>query len=320
MKLKKAVSVQELADFLKAPFKGNGNQLVTGINEIHKVENGDLTFVDVPKYYKKALTSAATIILINQEVEFPEGKSIIISDDPFRDYNKAVSFFKDEEKPSRNSADYSHICKGDEVEIGEGTVIYPGVVLGSHIKIGKNCVIYPNTVIYDHTYIGDNVIIQANVVLGAHAFYFKNYKTHWEKMISCGRVIIENNVEIGASCTIDKGVSGDTVIGEGSKLDNHIHVGHGVVIGKRVLIAAQTGIGGKTTIEDEVMIWGQVGINKDVVIGKGAVLLAQSGVGKSLEGGKVYFGSPVQENRKALKDMAYVRRLDEIFERRSFES
>ena len=278
---------------------------VTGINEIHKVEHGDMTFVDIAKYYSKALNSAATTILINKEVDFPEGKAILISTDPFGDYIKSVEFFKDEEKPSSTES----FSKGRDVEIGEGTVIYPGVVLGSHIRIGKNCTIYPNVVIYDHSFLGDNVIIQANTVVGSHAFYYKNRGTHFEKMISCGQVIIENDVEIGAGCTIDKGVSGDTIIGEGSKLDNHIHIGHGVVLGKRVLIAAQVGIGGKTIIEDEVVIWGQVGITKDVTIGKGAVLMAQSGVGKSLEGGKVYFGSPVQENRKALKEMAFLRRL-----------
>ena len=303
MKISTPITVAELAKFLNIPFKGNANLPVSGINEIHKVVPGDLTFVDLAKYYNKALNSAATTIIINKEVDFPEGKAILIAADPFAEYIKLVNHFKKEEKPSLTNA----FIKGEDVQIGEGTQIYPGVVIGSHVSIGKNCTIYPNAVLYDDTHIGDNVIIHANVVLGAHAFYYKGRGTHFDKMISCGRVIIENNVEIGAACTIDKGVSGDTIIGEGSKLDNHIHIGHGVVLGKCVLIAAQVGIGGKTIIEDNVVIWGQVGITKDVTIGKGAIILAQSGVGKSLEGGKVYFGSPAQENRKALKEMAFIR-------------
>jgi UDP-3-O-[3-hydroxymyristoyl] glucosamine N-acyltransferase len=303
MQLKKSSSVSEIAHFLNIPFKGDGSRAVAGINEIHKVTEGDITFVDVEKYYNKALNSAATTIIINKEVPFPEGKSILISNDPFSDYNKLVSFFKDEEKPSV----HDKFCKGHDVEIGEGSEIYPGVVIGSHVRIGKNCTIFPNVVLYDHTFLGDNVIIQANAVIGAHAFYYKGRGTHFEKMISCGRVIIENDVEIGACTTIDKGVSGDTIIGEGSKIDNHCHLGHGVVLGKRVLLAAQVGIGGKAILEDEVIAWGQVGITKDVTISKGAVLLAQTGVSKSLPGGKIYFGSPAQENRKALKELAYLR-------------
>ena len=307
MNLSTPVTVAEMATFLNIPFHGDGSMIISGINEIHKVREGDMTFVDLAKYYNKALFSEATIIIINKEVEVPKGKAILLSEDPFSAYQKAVKHFMKEEKPSSLHG----FSMGENVLIGDGTVIYPGAVIGSNITIGKNCTIYPNAVLYDDTHLGDNVIIQAHVVLGSHAFYYKKRATHYEKMISCGRVIIENDVEIGAGCTIDKGVSGDTIIGEGSKLDNHIHIGHGVVLGKRVLIAAQVGIGGKTIIEDDVVIWGQVGITKDVTIGKGAVLLAQSGVGKSLEGGKVYFGSPVQENRKALKEIAFMRRLAE---------
>ncbi|MCX6352738.1 MAG: UDP-3-O-(3-hydroxymyristoyl)glucosamine N-acyltransferase [Bacteroidetes bacterium] len=312
MKLNQPKSLKQIAELIGAEYFGDAAFPITGINEIHKVTQGDLTFVDVAKYYKKALESAASVILINQKTEFPQGKSIIVSANPFDDYNKLVAYFSAPETPSQNLKNF--YVQGDDVLVGDGTTIHAGTVLGNHIKIGDNCTIYPNVTIYDNTTIGDNVIIHANTVIGSHAFYYKNKKTHYEKLLSCGSVIIQNDVEIGAGCTIDKGVSGDTIIGEGSKLDNHIHIGHGVVLGKRVLIAAQCGIGGKAIIEDEVVIWGQVGITKDVTIGKGAVILAQSGVGKSLEGGKVYFGSPVQENRKALKDMVYLRRLDELFE------
>jgi UDP-3-O-[3-hydroxymyristoyl] glucosamine N-acyltransferase len=302
MRLEKPVRVSEAADFLKIKYVGDGNQLIKGLNEIHKVTPDDLTFVDVPKYYQKALTSPATIILINQQIEAPAGKSLLISSDPFYDYNRLVTFFMHEEKPA--SSDWDNRT---DLAIGENTTIYPGVVLGSKVTIGANCTIYPNVVIYDNTHIGDNVVVHAGTIIGAHAFYYKNRKTHFEKLISCGRVIIHNDAEIGAACTIDKGVSGDTIIGAHTKLDNQVHVGHGVEIGERCLIGAQVGIGGKTIIEDEVIIWGQAGITKDVRIGKGAVISAQSGVSKSLEGGKAYFGSPAQEILKAHKEQAWLR-------------
>jgi len=281
---------------------------VSGLNEIHKVQAGDLTFVDIPKYYKKSFNSAATVILINQDVEFPAGKAILISENPFTDYNRLVTHFKPLETPS----DYNKnglYTTGKEVSIGKDTDIYPGVVIGSRVTIGNNCTIYPNVTIYEDTIIGDNVIIQANCVIGGHAFYFKNRKTHFEKLLSCGRVVIEDDVEMGASCTIDKGVSGDTVIGKGTKMDNHIHVGHGAIIGQRCLIAAQVGIGGKAIIEDEVTIWGQAGLTKDITIGKGAVISAQSGVSKSLPGGKTYFGTPAQEIFTAQRELAALRGL-----------
>ena len=296
------ISVKEAAAFLGLNYKGDGELMISGINEIHKVRKGDLTFVDVAKYYKKALESEASFIIINKETEFPAGKAILISEDPFHDYNRLVTRFMNEEKPQHVS-----FSKGENVHIGKNVTIYPGVVMGRDIEIGDGAVIYPNVVIYDHAIIGKNVIIHANTVIGGHAYYYKNRQDHYEKMISCGRVILQNDVEIGASCTIDKGVSGDTIIGEHTKLDNQVHIGHGVVIGKRCLIGAQVGIGGKTTIEDDVILWGQTGVTKDVTIGAGAVVSAQSGVSKSLEGGKAYFGTPAREIKKAQKEMAWLR-------------
>src|SRR5690606_30029363 len=142
------------------------------------------------------------------------------------------------------------------------------------------------------TVIGDRVNIQAGALLGTDAFYFKKTDKQYSKWNSCGRVVIENDVEIGAGCTINKGVSGDTIIGAGSKLDSQVHIGHGAVIGKNCLFAAQVGVAGKTIIGSNVVLYGQVGIAQNLTIGDGAVLLAKSGVSKNLEGNKVYFGIP----------------------------
>ncbi len=281
---------------------------ITGINEIHKVVEGDLSFVDHPKYYDKCLTSAASVVLINSEtVDNPQGKTLLISDDPFRDYNVLVRHFRPFIPIQHNIS--------PTAKIGENTIIQTGVVIGEKVQIGNNCIIHPNVSIYNHTQIGDNVIIHANTVIGADAFYFKRRPEGYDKMLSCGRVIIEDDVEIGALCTIDKGVSGDTIIGQGTKLDNQVHIGHGCVIGKNCLFAAQVGVAGKAHIKDNVILWGQVGVSKSLTIGENAVVLAQSGVPKSLEGNRTYFGSPVGDARSKMKEIAALKQLPDLLKR-----
>jgi UDP-3-O-[3-hydroxymyristoyl] glucosamine N-acyltransferase len=310
MKLEQPVPVQWIAEYIGARLVGNESQEATGINEIHKVTAGDISFVDFAKYYDKCLNSAATVIIINKEVDFPEGKTLLVCDDPFSAYVKLVKRFRPFEPAVKMVA--------DSVVIGEDSIIMPGVFIGNHVTIGRDCLIHPNVTIYDHTVIGDGVIIHSGTVIGADAFYFKRRKeraAQYDKLESCGRVVIEDQVEIGAGCTIDKGVSGDTILGLGTKLDNHVHIGHGAVIGKNCLFAAQVGIGGKAIIEDEVILWGQVGVSKDLVIGKGAVVYAQSGVASSIEGGKIYFGSPVGDAREKMKELNWVKRIPELWER-----
>lgn len=308
MKLATQQLLKTIASLINARYIGDDNFVITGINEIHMVEHGDLTFVDHPKYYDKALKSKATTIIINKEVECPEGKSLIISDDPFRDYNKLTTHFKPFQLTNQQIA--------TTAKIGEGTIIRPGVFLGENVSIGTNCVIHANVVIYDNTVIGNDVEIHANSVLGSDAFYFKKYADKgYTKMYSCGRVVIHDRVTIGAACTIDKGVSGDTIVGAGTKLDNQVHVGHDTLVGKNCLMAAGVAVAGVTTIEDDVILWGQVGVNKDLTIGKGAVVFGQSGVASSIEGGKNYYGTPAQEARSLLRQIASLKQLPDIIKK-----
>ena len=301
MKFKSVQTLQKIANLIDATFVGESDFKISGINEIHVVEAGDIVFVDHPKYYEKALNSEATIILINKEVDCPKGKSLLISDNPFRDFNKITKHFS----PFISSK----VSIADTAIVGEGTIIQPNVFIGNNVSIGKNCLIHPNVTIYDNAIIGDAVIIHANTVLGADAFYYKNRPEGFDQLLSVGRVVVKDNVHIGASCTIDKGVTGDTTIGEGTKIDNQVHVGHDTKIGKKCLIASQTGIAGCVIIEDEVTLWGQVGTNSGITIGKGAVILGQTGVTKSVPGGKTYFGTPISESRVKLKELAYLKRL-----------
>lgn len=307
MKLPIPITVQSVADCFQAKVAGDPLREITGLNEIHMVSPGDITFVDHPKYYDRVLRSAATTIILNKEVSCPEGKSLIFHQDPFTVYSGLIKKYRAFE-PAVAMISPSAV-------IGEGTVIQPGSFIGNHVVIGKNCLINSNVSIYDHCVIGDDVIIHSGSVIGADAFYFKKRDWGWDKMISCGRTILENRVEIGANCTIDKGVSGDTIIGEGTKFDNHCQVGHDTVIGKNCLIGCATIIAGVTKIEDDVLIWAQVAIHKDLVIGKGAVILATSAVDKSLPGGKTYFGAPAEEARKKWREMAAIRQLPDLIQK-----
>lgn len=307
MKFPKPHTLKEIANLIGTSYVGDDEFPVLGMNEIHVVEPGDIVFVDHPKYYDKALESAATIVLINKEVDCPEGKALLVSDDPFRDFNKLTNHFK----PFKSS----NVAIANNAIIGEGTVIQPNCFIGNNVVIGKNCIIHSNVSIYDDSIIGDNVIIHAGTVLGASAFYYKNRPEGYDQLKSGGRVVIEDNVDIGAACTIDRGVTADTTIKEGAKLDNQVQIGHDTIVGKKCLIASQVGIAGCTIIEDEVTIWGQVGITSGVTIGKKAIISAKAGVSKSLEGGKHYFGIPADDFRSKYKEIASIRKIPEILEK-----
>ncbi len=301
------LKLSEIANIINGKVIGDPDAIVSGLNELHIVRNGDISFVDHPKYYKKVLESAATYIIINKEVEAPEGKSLILHDAPMDAFNKLIAHSRPM-VPSVNMVSKS-------AKVGEGTIIQPGAFVGNNVTIGKNCIIHANVSIYDNCVIGDNVILHSNTVIGGDAYYFQRRESGYVKFLSAGRVILGNNVEIGASCSIDKGVTGDTTIGDGTKMDNQCQVGHDTIIGKHCLIGAFAAIAGVTVIEDDVIIWARVAINKDIVIGKKAVILATSAVDKSIEGDKVYMGSPVMEVRKYWRQFVALKQVPELLKK-----
>ncbi len=311
MKFPAPVSVQWIAELIEAEAAGNVTAQASGINEIHKVENGDLVFVDHPKYYDTCLKSAASFIIINtKEVEIPEGKAILIVNEPFEAYLKIVNHFRPFVAPDKQIS--------DDVSVGEGSVIMPNVFIGRRVTIGKNSVIHPNVSLLDDTVIGNNVVIQAGTVIGSDAFYYntkKNREVWYKRMQSCGNVVIEDDVEIGAGCTIDRGVTAETRIGKGTKMDNMVHIGHDTSVGKNCLFAAQVGIAGGTIIEDGVTLWGQVGVSKTLTIGANAVVLAQSGVPSSLAGGKTYFGYPAEDASIKRRELVWIKRIPELWKK-----
>lgn len=302
MTFNQPISIRQIATKIKAEIIGDDSLKALGINEIHQVREGDITFSDVRKYFDAAIKSKATFLILNEKVEnLPEGKVVLLHPNPFEAYDSIVREHRPFDPLSMEVADSSMVH--------ESVILEPNVVIGNHVRIGIGCYIQANAVIHDYTRIGKNCQIGAGSIIGTDAFYFKKNTEGYKKWRSGGRVVIEDNVDIGAGCTINKGVSGDTFIGSGTKIDCQVHIGHDAYIGKNCLIAAQAGISGNTIIEDEVVIYGQVGIAQNLKIGKKAVILAKSGVSKDLEGGKSYFGYPAQEAREAYKELASLRQL-----------
>ena len=300
MKFPEIQTLKQIAEIIDAKYIGADDFPISGTNEIHRVKSGEIVFVNHPKYYEKALNSEATVILIDKEVDCPQGKALLVSDDPFRDFNKINAHFT----PIQTFKTY-----GENVKIGKNSQIHSSVIIGNDVEIGEECIIMPNVVIGDRTKIGNRCIVQSGTVLGGDAFYYRKLPTGYSKMLSVGNVVLEDEVEIGANCTIDRGVTDTTIIGEGTKMDNQIQIGHDTIIGKRCLIASQVGIAGCCNIGNDVTIWGQVGVSSDITVEDEVVILATSGVSKDLKKGKTYFGAPAEEAKEYYKKQVKITRL-----------
>ncbi len=305
MKLPFPHTLAELAALLgpehQARIAGDPSRSVEGINVIHKVQSGDLTYADHPKYGDRALASAASALILAAEPVDAQGKSVLVVADAFSAFRDLLRHFCPVRPLTAQIA--------PEAAIGPGTVLEPGVVIGPEVVIGADCYLHANVVIGNGTIIGDRVEIQPGAVLGGDGFFYKTRAGNppgkrYEKMPSTGRVLIGDDVEIGAGSTVDRAATGDTVIGRGTKLDNLVHIGHGAVIGEDCLLAAQVGIGGKVIVGDRCIFWGQAGIAKDLTIGDDCTILAQSGVKDPIPSGQVWFGYPAREAREKMREVA----------------
>ncbi len=300
MRLPHPTTAAELAARLGAQLIGDGSLPITGLNEIHHVEPGDLCFVDHPRYYASTLASAACAVLIDRVTECPEGKALLVHPQPFTSYNRLVW----EARPQVQ-------WKSEEqtIRVGSGTYIAPGVAIGKNVVIGEHCHLEPNCVIGDGCVLGNRVTVSSGTVVGGEAFYYKRTPEGLIPWRSGGSVRLEDDVFLGPCCTIARGVSSTTVIGRGSKLDAQVQIGHDCKIGAHVQMAAQVGVAGNCVIDDWSILQGQAGVAQNVHLGERTVIMAQSGVGRDTEPGKSWFGSPVQEARKAFRDMVLVRQL-----------
>ena len=296
-----------IAQWTNAEIIGNEKLLATGLNEIHNVEMGDLTFVDHPKYYDFTLQSAATFVFINKKLDAPEGKVLLLCEDPFEAYNTVAK--------KMQPILFSKERVAASAKIGDDTYISPTAFVGENVVIGMRCAIHAHVVLEAYTVIGDDVIIHAGTVIGSEAFYYKNRGTHYDKMHTAGRVVIASDVEIGANCTIDAGVSSDTVIGRGTKIDNLVQLAHDVKIGEHCLLCAQVGVSGNVRLGNRVKLYGNVGTIQNIVIADDVTVLGASNVGSNLDAGKTYLGSPCQEARAMARQWAMLKKLPEMWER-----
>ena len=309
MKFPQPITVDELVNIIGRPLERSGcyDGPVTGLNEFHSVEVGDVTFVDCDKYYNRVLESPATVIILNKRLDCPYGKELLFSEDPLEDYLAIVKHYKQYE-PQLVSIHPSAV-------IGEGTVLEPHVFVGRNVRIGRNCIIHANVSIYEDTTIGDNVVIHSNTTIGADACYFQKRPDRWIKLDSCGCTVIGNDVEIGCNCCVDKGVSGVTYIGDGTKFDNLVQIGHDTHIGKRVLLGAQSGIAGCTYIDDDCKVWAKACVNKDLYVAKNTVILACSALDRNVpDEGTTLLGVPAVESTKKWREFAYMRKLSILFD------
>jgi UDP-3-O-[3-hydroxymyristoyl] glucosamine N-acyltransferase len=301
MDFESPIPVKEIASWISATIQGEDTLMATGINEIHKVREGDVTFVDHPKYYNASLQSAASIIIVPSTMDCPSGKALLVVEKPFLAYEEIVNRFRPTTALNTTARENYHV--------DPSAIIETGAIIGQNVTIGKDCHIQAGAIIRPYSYLGDRVTIQSGAIIGAQAFYFKKWPEQYQSWTGCGRVIIEDDVWIGAGSTIAQGVSGDTIIGAGTKIDCQVMIGHGVVIGKNCLLAAQVGIAGKTIIGDWCVIYGQAGITQNLHIGDKTIVYAQSGVMNDLEGGHSYFGSPADESKIKFREITALKNL-----------
>jgi UDP-3-O-[3-hydroxymyristoyl] glucosamine N-acyltransferase len=329
MRAFQALPLQKLAAHCGASLEGDGSIPISGIASISSAKPGDIVFAaDEPKL-KLALTSAASSVITGDFARpISSTKALLIASDPKAAFTRVAALFaNDDRREGRDESAHLHLSAqlGEHVYVGPGVVIEAEARIGDHtfigansvicagVVIGQRCHVGPNVTIYSGTELQERVIVQAGTVLGSSGFgYVRDEQGRYHLFPQIGRLSIENDVEIGANCTIDRGALDATVIRRGTKIDNMVHIGHNVEIGEDVVIAAQTGISGSSRIGTGAIVGGQVGIGERVVIAPGAILGAQSGIpnDKVLRGkGIVFWGTPARPLKDYLRELATLARL-----------
>jgi len=323
------INLQEIANMVGGEAKGDKDVELYGVATIDRVKEGEITFAVSLSTFKAAVESKATALFVSKEY-FPCNKNLIIVNNPRLAFAKVLRlFYPSFIKPPAGV--HSTAIIGQGVNLGEGITIHPWVVVEENVKIGKNVVIYPfvyigkNCIIGDETVIYPNVTIREDVVIGARCIVHSGvvlgsdgFGFEWDgekhyKIIQVGKVVIEDDVEIGAGVTIDRATMGETRVGRGTKIDNLVHLGHNVTVGENCIIVAQVGLAGSVKIGNQVLIGGQVGIAQGIKVGDKARIAAKSGVISDIDGGAVILGYPAMEHYQFLKINSLLRKLPELF-------
>ncbi|MFH1397572.1 MAG: UDP-3-O-(3-hydroxymyristoyl)glucosamine N-acyltransferase [Candidatus Omnitrophota bacterium] len=322
-------TLKEIAVSINGEVVGDENIIVTGIAGIQEALPGDITFLADPKYLAFINRTEASAIITSRDIKSAKC-AIIRVDNPSLAFTKVVSLVTPQESHpkglhptviqekkvvlGKDVAIGAYVVIEDSVSIGAKTIIYPGCYIGANVKIGSNSIIYPNVSIREESIIGSNVIIHSGTVIGSDGFGFVTVDGIHHKIPQIGKVVIEDDVEIGSNVSIDRARFDKTVIGRGTKIDNLVHIAHNVIIGKNCLIVAQAGISGSTTLGNNVVLAGQVGVVGHVNIGDNSIVMAQSGVSKSLPADSIVWGYPAKPADTAKRTNACVQNLPRLYE------
>jgi UDP-3-O-[3-hydroxymyristoyl] glucosamine N-acyltransferase len=326
-------TVSQLAELCGATLEGDGERVVTGPATLREATPEQVSFLVNPAYAPEVEETAAGAVIVpldfhSRRADLP----LLRSENPNRAFSRVVEVFQPElgrpEPGVHASAQVSENAQlGAGVSIGalcvvgsravleDGVVLHARVTVGAACRVGSGSVLYPGAVLYPGIQVGERCLIHAGAVIGADGFGFDPTPQGWEKVPQCGTVVVEDDVEIGANTTVDRGRFGATRIGRGTKIDNLVMIGHNVEIGPGALLVGQVGISGSTKVGRGAILGGQVGVVGHITIGDGARVGGQGGVAQSIEGGKDYFGSPVMEKREAFRVGVLQRRLPEVFKR-----
>lgn len=305
--------LDELAKRIEAQVVGDGSIDVTSVATLDEAKPGQVSFLANPKYQKLLETTKASAVIVGQRIENSR-TALLKTGDPYYAFAQAVVVLHGHRKhPHKGVHPQAHI--DPTAKIGEGTVIYPSVYVGPRAVIGRDCILYPNVTVYDDTVIGDRVIVHSGTAIGQDGFGFATHKGEHHKIPQIGNVIIEDDVELGSNCAIERAALGSTVIGKGTKIDNLVVVGHGAKIGAYGLIVAQTGIAGSATIGHHVTMGGQVGIAGHLKIGDNVTIAAKAGVMSDADDQTVLMGIPALPVSRARRVYLLMNQLPELVER-----
>jgi UDP-3-O-[3-hydroxymyristoyl] glucosamine N-acyltransferase len=325
--MKAQATLEELAALVGGKVEGDGSLPIRGIASLEEAGEGEITFVAEIKHSRRLEKSGASAAIVPANLPSCP-KPLIRTPNPYLAYAKVQAFFQQKPfsprgvdsrafigggvKIGRDVSIYPFVHVGEGCEIGDRAVLYPGVYLGESVRVGEGSVLYPNVVVMDRCVVGKRVILHPGTVIGSDGFGFARDGAKFVKIPQVGIVVIEDDVEIGANCAVDRAAMGKTWIKRGVKTDNLIQIGHNVTVGEDTVIVAQVGIAGSTEIGNRVALGGQVGVVGHIKIGDGAMIGAQAGVGQDVAPGQILSGSPAFPHREWLRAQAAFQKLPEM--------
>lgn len=323
----------QIAAFINGKIIGDGEAAITGVSPIETATAGQLSFISQDKFADYLHQTEASVVIVSEKLvpTRPCKPTLIVVEDAYLSFQVLMNIYQETRgrKTGIEAGSYQHESAvvgkdvyigafayvGEKARIGEATQIFPQAYIGKSVKIGKNCTIYSGARVYDYCVIGDNCIIHSNTVIGSDGFGFQPTEEGFKKIPQLGNVVLEDDVEVGSNCSIDRGTIGSTIIGQGTKIDNLIQIAHNVKIGKNNVIAAQAGIAGSTTIGDWNQIGGQVGVVGHIKIGNQVKIQAQSGVNNNVADNSVLYGSPAISAGDFRRNYVHFRNLEDIVKR-----